>query len=1176
MKGLYWFKTYAIFSFFVAILLPGFVSAKTFIDPRKESDNRVLRSAIVKVSAHTRASTPKLLSFNIPSIDLNAAAIAINPYLEGSYSKIVDLGATVLLPLYYKPVPENSVATKAVFSNGSKINNAKSVIIKDPAVTRATTTTGAVKNNQIVNDNLYLSTFVQGLMNRVVALEKNDRIKPVVNYVYNTTQVVQPSQSFFNGIADSVGKANTDVTQQLENKIANVQNIVNSIISGSVNVLATSTNVFDTIQATSTIGTSTFAGNISASGNIIANTFYGDGSRLTGITVGSVFSTTTTRSVFGAGSNLIYDIPNGIFSLASSTVRSMISSIATGLVYDNSTGVITLASGYIIPTTASTTEWGNTTALANTLTASTTNLSDFFSTPSTRITAGTGLTWSGNTLNSTGVTSIGGLTGPVATSSLGIISFSTTTTRELFSANAGLSYNSSTGIFTIATSTLTTADIAEGSNLYFTNLRADARADFRIASASSTIRNMLSSTVNGIAYDNSTGISSLVPGYNIPLTASTTEWASKLSSQWSTNGSNISYSAGNVGIGTTTPGYALTVTGDANVTGALRFGGSAGTVGQVLQSTGSGAQWVATSTLGFGSSPWIVSGSNLYYSNGSISVGTGNSYTGSRVTSLAGTAGSPISGSNDAYRIQTSSYNDGGRATIVWGQDQAGFDLGRFGVEWTSGTSQMNFVWRDLYNSGQTNVELMKLTGAGNLGIGSSTPAAKLGVSGDAYILGTTTVGVLLSGDGSTTGPGLSFRSDTDTGIYRRASNQMAFSFGGTTKGTWDSTGLRIGDSTAPSGYAFQVIGDSAFNGSFSVTASMAMLTGGTVFQSGGTNYLGGTTYFRMSSAPFTSKAEINGSTGAGYLSRSLGVGTTTPSATLAVTGIAGSTDIFTLASSTNSQVFTVTSSGSVGIGTTVPTAQLTTTGTVQFSNFGAGTLQTDASGNLTVSSDERFKDIAGNFTTGLSALENVTPIQYHWKTTTGYDTETLYTGFSAQNIQFAIPEAVGIDKKGYLTLQDRPILAVVVNAIKELKLQMDVLRDSFKNILAWFGSNGDRLNVQGMVCVDDTCVTKEQFKMMLIKSTDTSYYPTNNITNLGDSSNNSITFSTTTSESTELITSTSTSATSDIVAPISNQTNTEPVIDVVSTTPEPVITTDTESVSEPANTSDSGPVSEI
>ena len=135
------------------------------------------------------------------------------------------------------------------------------------------------------------------------------------------------------------------------------------------------------------------------------------------------------------------------------------------------------------------------------------------------------------------------------------------------------------------------------------------------------------------------------------------------------------------------------------------------------------------------------------------------------------------------------------------------------------------------------------------------------------------------------------------------------------------------------------------------------------------------------------------------------------------------------VASSTNALVYT----GSIGIGTTSPTAQLHTTGTVRFSNFGAGTLQTDANGNVSVSSDERLKDIQGQYATGLAALLKINPILYHWNATSGFDTQTQYAGFSAQNVKEAIPEAVGEDPHGFLTLSDRPILAAVVNAIKEL-----------------------------------------------------------------------------------------------------------------------------------------------
>ena len=130
--------------------------------------------------------------------------------------------------------------------------------------------------------------------------------------------------------------------------------------------------------------------------------------------------------------------------------------------------------------------------------------------------------------------------------------------------------------------------------------------------------------------------------------------------------------------------------------------------------------------------------------------------------------------------------------------------------------------------------------------------------------------------------------------------------------------------------------------------------------------------------------------------------------------------------------------SGKVGIGTSSPTAQLHTTGTVRFQNFGAGTLQTDGNGNVSVSSDERLKNIQGVFNKGLEELLNINPIEYKWKKETGYDTENSYYGFSAQNVKLSIPEAVGEDGRGYLTLSDRPILATAINAIKELNQKQE------------------------------------------------------------------------------------------------------------------------------------------
>ena len=60
---------------------------------------------------------------------------------------------------------------------------------------------------------------------------------------------------------------------------------------------------------------------------------------------------------------------------------------------------------------------------------------------------------------------------------------------------------------------------------------------------------------------------------------------------------------GRVGIGTTTPYANLTVAGSLGLTGAFfDRTSSAGTNGMVLRTTGSGTEWIATSTLGLSAS----------------------------------------------------------------------------------------------------------------------------------------------------------------------------------------------------------------------------------------------------------------------------------------------------------------------------------------------------------------------------------------------------------------------------------------------------------------------------------------------------------------------------------------------------------------------------------------------
>lgn len=88
--------------------------------------------------------------------------------------------------------------------------------------------------------------------------------------------------------------------------------------------------------------------------------------------------------------------------------------------------------------------------------------------------------------------------------------------------------------------------------------------------------------------------------------------------------------------------------------------------------------------------------------------------------------------------------------------------------------------------------------------------------------------------------------------------------------------------------------------------------------------------------------------------------------------------------------------------------------------------------------SDERLKDSAP-YTKGLGAILNISPIRFTYNDAgaevTGFNKERYFVGFSAQDVQKSIPEAVfqSATHPSYLSFDDRPVLASLVCAVKEL-----------------------------------------------------------------------------------------------------------------------------------------------
>jgi hypothetical protein len=131
----------------------------------------------------------------------------------------------------------------------------------------------------------------------------------------------------------------------------------------------------------------------------------------------------------------------------------------------------------------------------------------------------------------------------------------------------------------------------------------------------------------------------------------------------------------------------------------------------------------------------------------------------------------------------------------------------------------------------------------------------------------------------------------------------------------------------------------------------------------------------------------------------------------------------------TTGVLMTIQDNGNVGIGTTVPDSLLSVNGNA--SKVGGGSWATF--------SDERLKNLKGRFTPGLKAVMKLQPLRYEYKRDNALNlkSEGEHIGFSAQAVQRIIPEAVTRDDKGYLLVNNDPILWTMLNAIKEQQAQI-------------------------------------------------------------------------------------------------------------------------------------------
>jgi hypothetical protein len=148
----------------------------------------------------------------------------------------------------------------------------------------------------------------------------------------------------------------------------------------------------------------------------------------------------------------------------------------------------------------------------------------------------------------------------------------------------------------------------------------------------------------------------------------------------------------------------------------------------------------------------------------------------------------------------------------------------------SSTTSQLRFYGADNSTAGilqftgtsadgTVGGERMRITAAGNVGIGTTSPAAKLEVVGNIYA----SSGVFLAERGTASAPGYAFFDDSNTGMFNISNLDLGFSTQGSERMRIDSAGNVLVGGTAARGTTAGTAHLDLFNG----TAPAGTLTNG-------------------------------------------------------------------------------------------------------------------------------------------------------------------------------------------------------------------------------------------------------------------------------------------------------------------------------------------------------------